>query len=120
FAADGWLSHVPDSDRQRSNPYTGNADAVAAGARIFEDHCAKCHGSDGLGRRKKPSLRTDRVQHATDGELFWLLRNGSLGKGMPSWSALPEPMRWQVITYVKSLGVSSLFSSNFASAGAAK
>ena len=46
-----------------------------------------------------------RVQNAKDGEIFWLLRNGNLGKGMPSWSALPEPSRWQVITYVKSLGV---------------
>jgi hypothetical protein len=35
------------------------------------------------------------------------LKNGNLAKGMPSWSALPEPTRWQVIAYVKSLGPSS-------------
>jgi hypothetical protein len=58
-----------------------------------------------LGRGKRPSLRSQRVQNAKDGEIFWLLRNGNLGKGMPSWSALPEPSRWQVITYVKSLGI---------------
>jgi hypothetical protein len=49
------------------------------------------------------------VQKATDGEIFWLLKNGSLKHGMPSWSAMPEPMRWQVVTFVKSLGT-SLFS----------
>jgi hypothetical protein len=49
-------------------------------------------------------LRTDEVQNAADGEIFWLLRNGSLRRGMPSWSALPEPSRWQIIAYVKSLG----------------
>ncbi len=104
-AADGsWLQRVPDTDRKRVNPFAGQPDAVAAGGRIFDDHCAKCHGEDALGNRKHPSLRSDRVQHATDGEIFWLLKNGNLRKGMPTWAALPEPMRWQVIVFVKSLG----------------
>jgi len=108
MAADGsWLRRVPDTDRQKSNPFAGRADAVAAGARVFDDHCAKCHGEDALGNRKHPSLRSERVQHATDGEIFWLLKNGNLPKGMPTWAALPEPMRWQIITYVKSLGTES-------------
>ena len=105
IAADGsWLKHVPDADRKRANPLAGQADAVAAGGRVFEDHCAKCHGLDALGHGKRPSLRSERVQNASDGEIFWLLKNGNLAKGMPTWAALPEPMRWQVITYVKSLG----------------
>jgi len=104
-AADGsWLKHVPDADRQRGNPFAGQAQAKEAGGRLFSDHCAKCHGEDALGRGKRPSLRSDRVQHATDGEIFWLLKNGNLPKGMPTWAALPEPMRWQIIAYVKSLG----------------
>jgi mono/diheme cytochrome c family protein len=71
---------------------------------VFDDHCAKCHGTDALGRGKRPSLRSERVQQATDGEIFWLLKNGNLPKGMPTWATIPEPMRWQVITFVKSLG----------------
>ena len=113
-AADGaWLQNVPDADRQRVNPFAGQKEAVAAGNRIFVDHCAKCHGDDGTGRKKKPSLRTDRVQKATDGEIFWLLKNGSLKHGMPSWSSMPEPMRWQVVTFVKSLGTSLFGQSDF-------
>jgi len=105
IAADGsWLKSVPDADRRRLNPLAGQLDAVAAGKRVFEDHCAKCHGGDALGRGKRPSLRSERVQQATDGEIFWLLKNGNLPKGMPTWATIPEPMRWQVITYVKSLG----------------
>lgn len=105
-AADGsWLQRVPDGDRKRVNPFAGQAEAIAAGGRMFADHCAKCHGQDALGRGKKPSLRSERVQQATDGEIFWLLKNGNPGKGMPVWAALPEPERWQVIAYVKSLGV---------------
>jgi mono/diheme cytochrome c family protein len=110
-SADGsWLKRVPDADRVRTNPYAGQKDAIAAGGRVFEDHCAKCHGADAEGRGKKPSLRSSRVQSATDGEIFWLLRNGNLGKGMPTWSKLPEDTRWQVIAYVKSLGKSGLLS----------
>lgn len=105
IAADGsWLKGVPETDRMRVNPYAGQADAVAAGKRLFEDHCAKCHGGDALGRGKRPSLRSERVQQASDGEIFWLLKNGNLPKGMPTWATIPEPMRWQIITFVKSLG----------------
>jgi len=101
-----WTNRVSEAERTRANPYASQAEAIAAGGRVFADHCAKCHGEDALGRKKHPSLRTVEVQQATDGEIFWLLKNGALRKGMPSWSSLPEPTRWQVITYLKSLGVS--------------
>jgi mono/diheme cytochrome c family protein len=103
----GWMKHVPETDRKRVNPYAGQSEAIAAGAKLFSDHCAKCHGADALGSSKKPNLRAPEVQQAADGEIFWLLRNGDLLHGMPSWSAIPEPSRWQIIAYVKSLGVSS-------------
>jgi mono/diheme cytochrome c family protein len=99
-----WLERVPEADRMRSNPVAGQADAISAGSKLFADHCAKCHGADALGRGKRPSLRSQVVQQAADGQLFWFLRNGNLRRGMPSWSSLPEPSRWQIIAYLKSLG----------------
>jgi mono/diheme cytochrome c family protein len=75
LAADGrWLKHVPEADRNRVNPFADQPETIAAEGRVF--HCAKCHGDDATGRAKRPSLRNDRVQRATDGEIFWLLRNG--------------------------------------------
>lgn len=101
-----WLNKVPDRDRTKTNPYHDQADAIAAGQRIFKDHCAHCHGFDAEGTKKRPSLRTERVQQqATEGDLHWLLVNGSMGSGMPSWSKLGDPQIWQVITYVRSLHV---------------
>jgi mono/diheme cytochrome c family protein len=99
-----WLERVPEPDRNRANPFAGRADAVSAGSKLFVDHCSKCHGSDALGRGKRPSLRSKEVQQATDGQIFWFLRSGNLRRGMPSWSSLPEPSRWQIIAYLKSLG----------------
>ncbi|MGC2112480.1 MAG: c-type cytochrome [Candidatus Korobacteraceae bacterium] len=101
-----WLAKVPAQERDKANPYRDQADAVAAGRRIFVDRCAHCHGEDAEGTKKRPSLRTSRVQQeATDGDLHWLLKNGSMAYGMPSWSKLGDPQIWQVIMYVKSLHV---------------
>jgi mono/diheme cytochrome c family protein len=107
--ADGsWLQKVPADYQTRVNPYAGQTAAIAGGAKLFGDHCAKCHGADALGRGKKPSLRSERVQQqATEGDIFWLLYNGNLRRGMPTWSAMAEPSRWQIIAYVKSLGPAS-------------
>jgi mono/diheme cytochrome c family protein len=102
-----WLEKVPEADRTRTNPFARQADAISAGSKLFADHCSKCHGSDALGRGKRPSLRSQVVQQAADGQLFWFLRNGNLRRGMPSWSSLPEPSRWQIIAYLKSLGEQS-------------
>jgi mono/diheme cytochrome c family protein len=101
-----WLNKVPERDRDKVNPYRDQPDAVAAGQRVFHDHCAHCHGEDAEGTKKRPSLRTERVQQqATEGDLHWLLVNGSMGSGMPTWSKLGDPQIWQVITYVRSLKV---------------
>jgi mono/diheme cytochrome c family protein len=98
-----WLADVPEKDRVRANPFAGNTDAVAAGGILFRKNCASCHGEDALGTGKRPSLRTERVRGATDGELHWLLTNGYLGEGMPSWSKLPDAQRWQLVRFLHSL-----------------
>jgi mono/diheme cytochrome c family protein len=99
-----WLAKVPPREHERVNPYRDQPDAAAAGQRVFHDHCAHCHGEDAEGNKKHPSLRSERVQQqATDGDLHWLLTNGSMAYGMPSWAKLGDPQIWQVIAYVKSL-----------------
>jgi mono/diheme cytochrome c family protein len=66
-------------------------------------HCAECHGEMAEGGKKAPSLLADEVQQAAPGALFWLLTNGVVRHGMPVWSKLPEPQRWQLVSYIKSL-----------------
>jgi mono/diheme cytochrome c family protein len=102
------LGKAPEKARNRANPLENDPEAVAAGRLLFEDHCAECHGETaqgGKGRKKGPNLRAPEVQNATPGTLFWLLTNGVVRKGMPVWSKLPEPQRWQLVRYLKSLGV---------------
>jgi len=98
-----WLKKVPQADRDRVNPYAGKPDAVAAGENLFRNNCARCHGEDAGGKGSRPSLKSDRVKNATDGELAWLIKNGEAYKGMPSWGGLPEQRRWQIVAYLRSL-----------------
>ena len=98
------LGKAPAKAQNRANPLPDDPDAIAAGRLLFEDHCAECHGERAEGGRKAPSLRAPEVQNATHGTLFWLLTNGVVRKGMPVWSRLPEPQRWALVRYLKSLG----------------
>ena len=98
------LAKAPKKAVARRNPMEHDPEAVAAGEKLFGLHCAECHGETAEGGRKAPSLRTHEVQEATPGTLFWILTNGVVRRGMPVWSKLPEPQRWQIVTYVKSLG----------------
>jgi mono/diheme cytochrome c family protein len=98
-----WLKAVPQADRVRTNPYAASGGAVAAGRNLFRNNCAKCHGEDAEGKGSRPSLKSERIQAASDGELAWLIKNGEAYKGMPGWGGLPEPERWQIVTYLRSL-----------------
>jgi mono/diheme cytochrome c family protein len=97
------LTKAPKKAIARRNPMEKDPDAEAAGANLFDQHCAECHGELAEGTRKGPSLRVDQVQQATPGTLFWILTNGVVRRGMPVWSKLPEPERWQIVSYLKSL-----------------
>ena len=101
------LGKVPAKAAGRHNPLEADPEAVAAGGKLFEQHCAECHGETAFGGKKGPSLRAAEIQNAEPGALFWILTNGVVRRGMPVWSKLPEPQRWQLVTYLRSLGVAN-------------
>jgi mono/diheme cytochrome c family protein len=106
--ADAALAQAPEKARARQNPFEGDAQATAAGGKLFEQHCADCHGEKAGGTRHGISLLREAVQQATPGALFWILTNGVVRHGMPVWSKLPEPERWQIVTFLESLKSPSL------------
>ena len=86
-----------------TNPYEGQPAAEKAGAKLLQYHCSACHGRDAKGMGKAPPLVAPEVRNASPGALKWVLRNGSLTTGMPSFSKLPEEQRWQIIAYLQRL-----------------
>lgn len=97
------LRKVPEKARLRSNPTDRDPGSALAGKKLFGQHCAECHGLTGGGGKKAPSLRVDEVEQAPPGALFWVLSNGVVRRGMPVWSKLPEPQRWNLVSYIKTL-----------------
>ena len=102
-----WLSRVSTKDHQRVSPFAGKPDqfqnAASAGAQIFHNECAKCHGNDAMGLHGRPKLISDRIAGASDGDLFWMMNNGVPWRGMPPWNMLPEKQRWQLVAYLRAL-----------------
>ena len=96
------VGRVPRTVAHPGNPFQGNETARRAGAKLYARECAACHGAKREGHGKAPALRQMEVYAAPPGVLFWILRNGSLYRGMPSFAHLPEPQRWQIITFLQS------------------
>jgi mono/diheme cytochrome c family protein len=97
------VEHTPANATAMRNPYDNQDAAKQAGAKLFQRHCASCHGQDAGGGERAPALASSAVRPAALGALFWILRNGSLRRGIPSFSHLPEQQRWQIVTYLKTL-----------------
>ena len=97
------LEQAPAKTAQLSNPFEGREVARRAGAKLFRRECAACHGERAEGIGSAPPLIQRRIYNAPPGRLFWVLRNGSPGRRMPSFAHLPDAQRWQIVTYVRSL-----------------
>ena len=98
--------NAPDSAKQTKNPYENKADAVAAGKRLYAANCASCHGRNAEGSGNVPALVDGTIESVTSGELFWFITHGEPKNGMPAWESLPEQERWEIVSYVKRLGLS--------------
>ena len=104
----GEMRKVPEKARLKLNPLEKDPEAIHAGGKLFDRHCAECHGMKAEGGRRAPSLLHEEVQQATPGDLFWVISNGVIWHGMPDWSNLPEPQRWQIVAFLKSFNTQAL------------
>lgn len=94
---------APPAAVSKPNPLAGRQDVQDGGRKVFRERCASCHGDDGRGTAKAPDLTQSAVQTQSDGALFWKISSGNTHRGMPTFSFLPEPQRWQLVLTVRSL-----------------
>ncbi len=96
-----------DRAEAQKNPFSGNAQAVAAGHSLYNQACVACHGTDAKGDRA-PSLATGVFARGNaDGEIFINIRSGIRGTQMPGFNQFSTDQIWQVVTYLRSLSASS-------------
>ncbi len=108
---------APDDFVAKTNPLPASAGAIAAGKTLFLKTaqpvaCVMCHGEQGdgkglMGAALVPPPRNftcgSMMQHISDGQLFWVIKNGSPGTGMMPFAGLPDEQVWQLVQYIRSL-----------------
>ena len=105
----GTLSLVPADYAGLTNPL--GADAAMAGANVFTNNCAACHGQQGHGDgpastaldpapKNLPELSTI----VADDYLFWRISTGKPGTAMTAWKGvLTDEQTWQVVSFIRTL-----------------
>ena len=104
--ANGALHAHIDREMPKSVPIQANEDTFMAGAHIYVENCALCHGFPNMGQGpiakgmfpKPPHLfRGKGVTDDEPGETYWKVANGIRLTGMPSFKGdLNETQMWQV------------------------
>ncbi len=109
---------APDSFLVMTNPLAASAEVLQAGKTLFQKSakpaaCAMCHGEKGDGKGMMGAALVPPPRNFTcnammkdipDGQLFWIIKKGSPGTGMMSFSGLSDEKVWQLIHYIRSLG----------------
>ncbi|MDR7387719.1 MAG: c-type cytochrome [Armatimonadota bacterium] len=97
------------------NPVPLTAESVEAGRRVYEVHCAACHGQQGAGdgpaaaglARGPADLRLHVPMHS-DGQLYLWITVGVPGNAMPPFGdRLSDEDRWHVVNYLRVLALSA-------------
>ena len=116
FHPDIYAPRTPDDQLEEvqeiENPYPETPERVEKGREIFlgKGFCDTCHGKNGKGVKlpgHSPRDFTDVKWQdiRTDGELMWILKNGSPGTRMPArvGKVITEEEGWNVIHFIRSL-----------------
>jgi mono/diheme cytochrome c family protein len=108
---------APDEFYNLRSPIKRSGENIKAGMGLFQKAakpvaCAKCHGykGDGLGPMANmfsPPPRdftcAEVVKGIPEGQLFWIIKNGSDGTSMPAFDQLDDNQIWQLVAYINEL-----------------
>jgi len=102
--------------RALTSPLPNSPEIVAQGKALYHGKgaCFNCHGKDGDGNgpvaanaKLDPSPRNFQHhgfwRHRTEGEIFWVIKNGSVGTSMIGFGGqLTDEEIWSIIQYERS------------------
>lgn len=108
---------APAEYARTTNPLPSTPETLLSGKTLFLKTaqpmaCAFCHGEKGdgkglMGAGLIPPPRNftcdEMMKGIPDGQLYWIIKNGSPGTGMPPFASLPDDQVWQLIQYIRSL-----------------
>jgi mono/diheme cytochrome c family protein len=93
----------------KANPVKPTADSLAKGKKMYGIDCEMCHGKNGDGKgdlgadyKTIPDFTNpDALKNRTDGELFYVTRNGK-GDMPPEDNRAKDDDIWNMVNYVRS------------------
>ena len=101
---------IPPEAVKQPNPVKLSPESLAQGKRIYGYDCAMCHGADGDGKGdlavktklKVPDFRDPgTLKDRTDGELFYIIKNGKGEMPLEGDRAKPDDL-WSLVNFVRS------------------
>jgi mono/diheme cytochrome c family protein len=106
---------APSNIYKQTNPLEHTPENITAGKSLYQKGakplaCFQCHGTNGGGNGKmangmQPEPRDfsckAMMKTIPDGQLFWVVKNGSKGTGMMGFKNLKDNQIWQVISYIR-------------------
>ena len=102
---------IPAEAAHQVNPVKPTPESIAEGKKYYGYDCAMCHGANGDGKGEvaideKLKLKDYRdpatLQGMTDGELFYIIKNGK-NQMPPEGDRLKAPQLWNLVNYIRSL-----------------
>jgi len=94
------------------NPQGKSPDAVRGGMAHYKEMCVFCHGAPGVDASEAgeglnppaPDLTGRKTQARTDGEIFWILKNGIRMTGMPAFGPTHKDEElWKMVAFLRHL-----------------
>lgn len=102
------VNGLPQEDKTAKpaaeHPVQGEASDTAAGKKLFEPHCAVCHGIEGRGGGRGPNLNRVHLEHAPDDAVLKSVIEDGIPPEMPAAWYMSEKDVNNVVAYVRSLG----------------
>ncbi len=111
------IKKAPAIYLSKNNPLPETETNIAAGKKLFMKDakpisCKMCHGKKGNGKgagaggmnpRPRDFTCSAMMKDIPDGQLFWVIKNGSPGTGMMSFKKLKDKQTWQLVHYIRQL-----------------
>lgn len=110
-------AQAPDKVAQQKNPFKSNAENFIKGESLYQwtaepNPCKTCHGpvgngmgmmAQGLSPMPRNFTCSQTMNEVSDGQMFWIIKNGSPGTGMPAYKFLSDDEIWKLILYIRTL-----------------
>src|ERR1039457_6889883 len=101
---------IQSHQKTLKNPLSITPAGLGEARKHYMDHCAPCHAKDGSGKTEMsagmspevPDLRAAHIQKLTDGELFYIIKNGVRFTAMPAWD-MSDQHNWRLVALIRRL-----------------